>query len=192
MTTLLNLPYSLILGSGSPRRKKMLNDLGLDFTSVSIDVHEDYPIHLSPEDVPVFLAKKKSNHYQGNLKDTVLITADTVVVHNHTILEKPKDEEDAVRMLTELSGDTHKVITGVCLRSEKKRIAFSSETSVQFRALEADEIIRYISDYKPFDKAGSYGIQEWIGCVGVKRINGCFYNVVGLPLSEFYQQLKNF
>lgn len=170
----------------------MMEDLGLKVRCVSIHAEESYPSDLKPDEVPTFLAEKKSRHFTDDLTDALLITADTVVVLNDTILEKPVDPSDAQRMLKLLSGNTHRVITGVCLRSNQKTVSFSSTTEVTFRTLSEEEISHYITEYQPFDKAGSYGIQEWIGYVGVERISGCFYNVVGLPLSEFYQQLKNF
>jgi len=185
--------YNIILGSASPRRKELLAECGFDFTIKTTEKEESYPLNLSGNEIAEFLAQQKANFISSDLKNNfLLITADTIVVHNNRILHKPKDEKDALNILTELSDQKHKVITGVCIKTQEKEVVFSTETEVHFHHLSEEEISFYITNYKPFDKAGSYGIQEWIGNIGIEKINGSYNNVVGLPTAELYQKLKLF
>ena len=182
----------LILASNSPRRRELLAGLDLDFeVRVLPGVEESYPSTLKGGDIPLFIAKEKAQAYVSQLSaDEILITADTIVWLDGQVLEKPVDEHDACRMLRMLSGNTHQVYTGVCLTTTEKQVAFSCKTDVTFANLTDDEINTYVTRYKPFDKAGSYGVQEWIGYVAVENINGSFYNVMGLPVQRLYQFLK--
>jgi len=184
--------YKIILGSNSPRRKELLNGLELDFEVRAVDdIDESYSPDLEAEKIPESIALKKAEAYKLAMKDNeLLITADTIVWSSGKVLGKPVDFEDAVGMLQELSGHTHKVITGVCLTTKDKLIRFSVVSDVCFARLTDEEINYYVEHYKPYDKAGSYGIQEWIGFVGVEAINGSFYNVMGLPVQRLYQELK--
>ena len=185
--------YNIILGSASPRRKKLLEELGIKFSIKTTRKEEIFPDNLEKKEIAEFLAKQKSDFILKELSGNyLLITADTIVVQNNKILHKPKDKEDSIRILQDLSGSNHKVISGVCIKSEKKEITFSSVTEVSFNDLSDEEIIYYIDNFKPFDKAGSYGIQQWIGYIGIKKINGSYNNVVGLPTNELYQKLKLF
>lgn len=186
--------YRIILGSNSPRRRELLAGLGLSFdVHVIPGLEENYPDSLQPQEIPVFLSKQKAEAYLPTLEDQVLlITADTIVWNETEVIGKPKDREDAIRMLRSLSGHEHQVVTGVCLTTTKKQETFSVVSSVRFASLTDEEIIYYVDKYKPFDKAGAYGIQEWIGYVGVESISGSFYNVMGLPVQRLYQELKRF
>lgn len=186
--------YRIILGSNSPRRRELLAGLDLSFdVHVIPGLEENYPDSLQPQEIPVFLSKQKAEAYLSTLEDQVLlITADTIVWNETEIIGKPKDREDAIRMLRSLSGHEHQVVTGVCLTTTKKQETFSVVSSVRFASLTDEEIIYYVDKYKPFDKAGAYGIQEWIGYVGVESISGSFYNVMGLPVQRLYQELKRF
>ena len=185
--------YNIILGSASPRRKKLLNDLGINFSIKTTQEEEHYPVCLDGPEIAEFLAKQKAefllNEISGNY---LLITADTIVMQDDRIVQKPQNKDDAKRILQRLSDKNHKVISGVCIKSKIKEIVFSSITEVCFSNLSNSEINYYIERYKPFDKAGSYGIQEWIGAIGIEKINGSYNNVVGLPTSELYQKLKLF
>ena len=184
--------YKLILASNSPRRRELLAGLGMDFeVRVLPGIDESYPEELQGGDIPLFISKEKANAYVNSLADDeLLITADTIVWLDGEVLEKPADEADARRMLHELSGQTHQVFTGVCLTTRAKQVAFSCRSDVTFCPLTDDEIDYYVSHYHPLDKAGAYGVQEWIGYVGVERIEGSFFNVVGLPVQRLYQALK--
>lgn len=186
--------YRIILGSNSPRRRELLAGLDLSFdVHVIPGLEENYPDSLQPQEIPVFLSKQKAEAYLSTLEDQVLlITADTIVWNETEVIGKPKDREDATRMLRSLSGHEHQVVTGVCLTTTKKQETFSVVSSVRFASLTDEEIIYYVDKYKPFDKAGAYGIQEWIGYVGVESISGSFYNVMGLPVQRLYQELKRF
>lgn len=186
--------YRIILGSNSPRRRELLAGLDLSFdVHVIPGLEENYPDSLQPQEIPVFLSKQKAEAYLSTLEDQVLlITADTIVWNETEVIGKPKDREDAIRMLRSLSGHEHQVVTGVCLTTIKKQETFSVVSSVRFASLTDEEIIYYVDKYKPFDKAGAYGIQEWIGYVGVESISGSFYNVMGLPVQRLYQELKRF
>lgn len=179
----------IILASNSPRRKELLNQLGLDFeVRVMKGIDESYPDNLPSKDVAGYIASKKSSAY-SIAPDEILITADTIVVVGQDILGKPHDREDACRMLREISGKTHHVITGVCIRTVAKQSRFSVSTDVRFKNLSDGEIDFYVDHFKPYDKAGAYGIQEWIGLVGVESISGSFYNVMGLPVQRIYEEL---
>ncbi len=186
--------YRIFLASGSPRRRELLGMLGLQFEILAGgEIDESYPEELPAEEVSAYLSEKKARPYLGKIKDNeLLVTADTIVVDKGKVLGKPSTEEEAVGMLKSLSGHTHKVITGVTLSTRAKQTTFSTETLVEFAALSGEEIKQYVAKFKPFDKAGAYGIQEWIGCIGIKSINGCFYNVMGLPLNRLYEELKKF
>ena len=186
--------YKIILASNSPRRKELLSGLDIDYeTRVIPDVDESYPNSLQIEDVAVYLAEKKASAYQPELKDKeLLITADTVVLLENKILGKPANEEESATMLRVLSSKTHKVITAVCLTSTEKQVSFSDTSLVTFGKLIDAEIDYYVSKYKPFDKAGAYGVQEWIGYMAVERIEGSYYNVMGLPVFKVYKELKEF
>lgn len=186
--------YRIILASNSPRRKELLSGLDIKYeTRIIPDVDESYPNSLSLEMVAAYLAEKKASAYQIELKDDeLLITADTVVLLEDMILGKPANEYESASMLKTLSGKTHKVITAVCLTSTKKQISFSDTSFVTFGKLSDAEIEYYVSKYKPFDKAGAYGVQEWIGYIAVERIEGSYYNVMGLPVFKLYKKLKEF
>ena len=182
----------LLLASNSPRRRELLGLLDLDYEIVAPrPVEEIYPADLPAEEVAPYLSALKASAYVGLPKgDEIIVTADTVVVCEGLILGKPKDREDAVAMLNMLSGKTHKVVTGVTLMSERRTVTFSETTLVTFDALSDSMIETYVDRYRPFDKAGAYGIQEWIGCVGISGINGCYYNVMGLPLHALHTHLR--
>ncbi len=184
--------YKIILSSNSPRRKELLAGLDLDYEVRVVDgIDESYPHDLPVSEIPVYISKKKAAAYtiaEGEL----VLTADTVVVLGDEVLGKPKDETDAKRMLRELSGKTHQVITGVCLTTTSKQQAFAVTTDVTFKTLTDEEIDYYVTQYKPLDKAGAYGIQEWIGYIGVTSLNGSYFNVMGLPVQRIYEALNNF
>ncbi len=183
---------SIILGSKSPRRRELLSKLDIDFESISIDADESFETHMPIHEVAEYLAVKKSQAYQAELNKTILITSDTTVLCGNQILNKPSDKQEATAMLQLLSGKTHRVNTGVCLRNALQKVSFNETTEVEFEVLTDDEISYYIDQYKPYDKAGGYGIQEWIGMIGISGINGCYYNVMGLPISKLYNELCNF
>ncbi len=184
----------VILASKSPRRHFLLGELGIDFEIVeNHDVDEDYPLDMKPEKIPVYLAKKKAAGFSGILSnDSILITADTIVWCKGKVLSKPEDKEDAFRILKKLSGNKHTVITGVCIKSLSKEVTFIATTDVYFATLTEEEIDHYLEEYKPYDKAGAYGIQEWIGYIGIEKINGSYFNVMGLPIQKLYHELKKF
>jgi len=191
LTDIAQIPF--ILGSASPRRKQLLEQMGFNITVKPLDIEEKYPEFLAPSEVVLYLAALKSEAYGPvPANNSVLITSDTVVALNGKIIGKPEDEVDAKRILQQLSGRQHTVITGVCLRSSHQRKTFFVKTNVLFKKLKPDEIDFYIRNYQPLDKAGSYGIQDWIGMIGVKRIEGCYYNVMGLPLQKLYKNLQHF
>ncbi len=180
----------IILASKSPRRKELLAGLGYEFeVRVIPGIDESYPEGLTMEEIPQYIAHEKASAYDVG-EDELLLTADTVVVLDQEVLGKPHDEADAARMLHELSGRTHHVITGVCLKTSSAQRRFSVTTEVTFKTLTDEEINYYISHYRPFDKAGAYGIQEWIGYIGVTGIRGSYFNVMGLPVQRIYQELQ--
>ncbi|MCB9226738.1 MAG: septum formation protein Maf [Chitinophagales bacterium] len=190
---MLQLPYHVILASKSPRRKELLSAIVKDFDIKTKEVAEDYPESLKATEVPEYLALLKAETMKKDLKDNeLLITADTIVTLNNKIYGKPKDKKDAVKILKELSGKTHEVITGVALISTTKKVTFKSITQVSFNTLSLNEINYYIDNFAPYDKAGAYAIQEWIGMVGIEKIVGDYFNVVGLPLNKLYKELKKF
>ncbi len=179
----------IILASKSPRRQTLLKELNVEFEIRLKEVDEIYPENLRGGEVPVFLSKLKGEAFKNELKDDeVLVTADTIVWLNDSILGKPLDRNDAIAILKALSGNMHRVITGVTIQQKDSAYTFSESTEVYFKKLSEGEITYYIDTFKPFDKAGAYGIQEWIGYVGVERINGCFYNVMGLPLFRLHEE----
>lgn len=185
--------YSIILASNSPRRKTLLEGLDIPFSIKVVDgVDESFPDNLDPHQVPLHIARSKARAYLPLGNNDLLITADTIVLINDTILGKPADRNDAISMLQTLSGQKHKVITGVCLMSTRKEVGFSVISTVHFARLSMSEIEYYVDNYEPFDKAGAYGIQEWIGYVGVESIEGSFYNVMGLPVQRLYRELARF
>ena len=186
--------YKLILASNSPRRKELLAGLGMPFeVRVLQDIDEQYPDDLPVNEVARYIAKEKADAYRRIIgPDELIITADTVVIVGDEILGKPVDEADAVRMLKLLSGRTHQVKTGVCLLTVEKESCFDVTTDVTFKALSDDEIHYYVDHYRPFDKAGAYGIQEWIGYIGVTGLHGSYYNVMGLPVQRIYQELTKY
>lgn len=199
MVTVMYIPDNLknlniVLASGSPRRKELMQMLAMPFTMApKIKVNEEYPSTLAPHAVPEFLAVKKADAYSVEMgPDDLFITADTVVIVDEKILGKPHSEAEAVEMLSLLSGRTHTVVTGVCVFTTSKRVCFSAETQVEFATIPVDEIRAYVADYKPYDKAGAYGIQEWIGAVGIRSISGSFYNVMGLPVHRLWEVPKAF
>lgn len=184
----------IILASNSPRRRELLGGLDLDFeVKVLPDIDESYPDNLPAAEVAGYISREKAAPYRILIGEgDLVITADTVVIVGGEVLGKPKDAEDARRMLQLISGRTHQVITGVCLLTTDKEHAFSVTTDVTFKQLSDDEITYYIEHYKPFDKAGAYGIQEWIGYVGVTSINGSYFNVMGLPVQRLWEEIKKF
>ena len=184
--------YQVILASNSPRRKELLGGLGLEYQVKTLPgIDESYPDNLPGEEIPVYIAREKAEAYRGQMKsDEFIITADTIVWLDGEVMGKPVDEEDAKRMLRKLSGKTHQVITGVCLTTVEEQRSFATLTDVRFAELTDEEIDFYVQHYKPFDKAGSYGIQEWIGYVGVENIEGSYFNVMGLPVQRLYKELQ--
>ena len=184
--------HRLILASASPRRRELLADCDLDFVlAEKFECEECYPADLAAEKVAEYLSQLKSNAYPHTLGEgDILLTADTVVILGDKILGKPHSKVEAIEMISTLSGATHKVVTGVTLRTTKRTISFSAESLVSFRSLDTEEISYYVEKYRPMDKAGAYGIQEWIGYIGIEGIEGSFYNVMGLPTQRLYQALK--
>ena len=186
--------FEIILASASPRRRFLLAELGLKFECRgNHEVEESYPDQLLAEAIPLFLAKLKARSYASLIKEkTILITADTIVWLNREVIGKPRDKEDAKEMLHKLSGKMHFVYTGVCLNSLRKETSFTAESKVFFRNLTAEEIDYYVDRFNPVDKAGAYGIQEWIGYIGVERIEGSYFNIMGLPVQKLYSVLVKF
>ncbi|MBT7895855.1 MAG: septum formation protein Maf [Flavobacteriales bacterium] len=185
--------YTIVLGSNSSRRKKILEKMNIKVEVRASNIDESITSDINIIEIPVFLAQKKSNSLSKDLKEKeILITADTVVIYKDKIITKPKNSLDAKKILEKLSNNTHQVITGVCIRSQNKEHTFSNITEVTFNNLNDNDIDYYIKQFNPYDKAGSYGIQEWIGLIGVKKIKGSYTNVVGLPSSQVYQELNKF
>jgi len=186
--------YNIILASKSPRRQELLKELGVNFDVQIKEVEETYPDHLKAEQIALYLCELKANAFkQDEIDDnTLLITADTIVWHNNKVLDKPTDYDDAVNILKQLSGDKHEVITGVCLKTKQRTSSFYVSTDVYFKELTEEEIAYYINNYKPYDKAGAYGIQEWIGYIGISKIQGSYFNVMGLPTQRLYEELEKF
>lgn len=186
-------PYKLILGSGSPRRQELLKSLGFDFLNKPMSVDESFPLDLQAEEIPLYLAEKKADAYKEELKDDeILITADTIVWCEGKVFNKPENFVEGKKMLETLSGKMHEVFTGVCLKSGNKQTTFYDVSKVYFKKLKAEEIEYYLINYSPYDKAGGYGVQEWIGYIGIDKIEGSFYNVMGLPVKELYEELIKF
>ena len=185
--------YKIILGSNSPRRKEILTSMGISFSINAANIDEKVPKDISAYNYAEFLAIQKCDYLRPNLKtNEILITADTTVLIDNQILNKPNNNIEAGIMLKKISGNSHSVITGVCISSTNKKITFTCETEVKFKKLSNQEIEFYINKYQPLDKAGSYGIQEWIGLIGVEEIKGSYTNVVGLPSSKLYNELNKF
>ncbi len=182
----------IILASKSPRRKQLLIESGLEFIVKHFEVDEAYPTTLVKHEIPLFLSRKKAELYSDPLYDVVLICADTIVCIDNKVLNKPKDFADAYQMLKTLSGKMHEVYTGITLRREDNYHSFYEKTEVYFKPLSNEEIEQYIKHFRPYDKAGAYGIQEWIGYIGVEKIVGCYYNVMGMPVSRLYNELLTF
>ncbi len=184
--------YSLILASGSPRRQQFFKDLDLDFEIRLKEIDEVYPPELKADEITNYLAELKANAFDGELKENeILITSDTIVWHNNKALGKPKDEQDAFAILKSLSNATHEVITSVCFKAKEKSEIISEITKVTFNTLSDDAIRYYLARYKPYDKAGAYGIQEWIGFIGVAKIEGSYTNVMGMPTDKVFDYLNN-
>lgn len=182
----------IVLASQSPRRKQLLEWAEIDFDVIVRPTEETYPGNLAVSEVPVYIARQKALVVQEELShDPIVLAADTIVVVDMKIIGKPTDREHAIAILRELSGQEHRVITGVVIRKGEKEMAFSDTTTVQFHPLTKEQISYYVDKYKPYDKAGAYAIQEWIGVTGIKAIHGDFYNVMGLPVSRVVQALKN-
>lgn len=186
--------FKIILASNSPRRKELLSGLDVDFeVRVLTGIDESYPASLPTMQIAEYISKKKAAAYRETMAvDELVITADTVVILGDEVMGKPKDDAEACRMLRELSGQTHQVITGVTLTTMERQISFSVKTDVTFKELTNEEIHYYVEKYHPMDKAGAYGIQEWIGHIGVTGLSGSFYNVMGLPIQRIYEALKMF
>ena len=186
--------YQIILASNSPRRKELLGGLGLSYEVKTLpNIDESFPEGLPGEEIPIYISREKAEAYRSLMKkNELIITADTIVWLEGQVLGKPKDAADARRMLHLLSGRTHQVITGVCITTLTAQCSFSTSTDVTFANLSDDEIDYYVDHYKPMDKAGAYGIQEWIGFVGVEHIDGSYFNVMGLPVQRLYKELKAF
>ena len=188
--------YKIILASNSPRRRELLSGLGLEFeVKVIPGISEDYPSGISAEEVAKYIAKEKAEPYRlGNMVKSgeLVLTADTIVVIDGEILGKPQNDDDAKIMLRKLSGKTHQVITGVCFTTLERQYSFAVETDVTFKELAEEEICYYVEKYHPLDKAGAYGIQEWIGYVGVTGIKGSYFNVMGLPVQRIWDELRSF
>ncbi len=187
-------PYRIILGSASPRRQELLKSLGFEFRVKPIKADEDsWPKDLKAEEIPLWLAELKSNNYPDELEeDELLITSDTIVWCDENVFNKPSNFAEGKKMLESLSGKTHQVYTAVCLRSARKHVVFYDVANVTFKQLQSDEIEYYLTNFNPYDKAGGYGVQDWIGYTGIKKIEGSFYTVVGLPVRLLYEELLKF
>ncbi len=183
--------YKVILASGSPRRRELMAGLGVNYeVRILPDVDESYPHTLQGEEIPLYIAKEKADAYIPMMQpDELIITADTIVWLDGKVLGKPRDREDALQMLRTMSGRTHKVFTGVCITTTDWQRSFTAQTEVRFATLSEDEIIYYVDNFKPMDKAGAYGVQEWIGFIGVENISGSYYNIMGLPVQKLYREL---
>lgn len=184
--------YNIVLASNSPRRKELMFGLGVDYVVKTLpDVDESYPDTLQGTEIPAYISREKADAYKSLIQpDELLITADTIVWLNGEVLGKPKGREGAMDMLRKLSGTSHQVITGVCLTTSDWQKSFTAVTDVTFATLTEEEIIYYVDKYTPMDKAGAYGVQEWIGFIGVESISGSYFNVMGLPIQRLYQELK--
>ncbi|MDI9342327.1 MAG: Maf family nucleotide pyrophosphatase [Sediminibacterium sp.] len=187
-------PYQIILGSASPRRQELLKSLGFDFLNKPIKADESkWPVDLQAQEIPIYLAELKADAYPDELKeDEILITADTIVWCEGKALNKPANFVEGKKMLETLSGKMHQVFTAVCLKSGNKQTTFYDESKVYFKKLKPEEIEYYLTNFSPYDKAGGYGVQDWIGYVGIDKIEGSFYNVMGLPVKELFEELIKF
>lgn len=183
--------YKVILASGSPRRRELMAGLGVNYeVRILPDVDESYPDTLQGEEILLYIAKEKADAYIPMMQpDELIITADTIVWLDGKVLGKPRDREDALQMLRTMSGRTHEVFTGVCITTTDWQRSFTAQTEVRFATLSEDEIIYYVDNFKPMDKAGAYGVQEWIGFIGVENISGSYYNIMGLPVQKLYREL---
>lgn len=183
--------YKVILASGSPRRRELMAGLGVNYeVRILPDVDESYPDTLQGEEIPLYIANEKADAYIPMMQpDELIITADTIVWLDGKVLGKPQDREDALQMLRTMSGRTHEVFTGVCITTTDWQRSFTAQTEVRFATLSEDEIIYYVDNFKPMDKAGAYGVQEWIGFIGVENISGSYYNIMGLPVQRLYREL---
>lgn len=187
----MKLTRPLILASSSPRRQYLMTEAGFTFSIEKPDVDESFPADMPVDQVAKYLAAKKAEYFRLNLQDQIIVTADTVVILFNKILNKPLDRAEACEMLSALSGRTHIVMTGVCIISKEKEESFDDTTEVTFQSLTKDEIEYYVDQYKPYDKAGAYGAQDWIGMVAIKKISGSYFNVMGLPIHKVYEHLKH-
>ena len=191
--TINEFPFQLILGSGSPRRQELLKSLGFDFLIKPTNVDESFPIDLVAEEIPLYLAEKKADAYPDDLKETeILITADTIVWCEGKVFNKPANFAEGKKMLEALSGKMHEVFTGICLKSGNKQTTFYDVSKVYFKKLKPEEIEYYLINFTPYDKAGGYGVQDWLGYIGIDKIEGSFYNVMGLPVKDLYEELIKF
>lgn len=183
--------YKVILASNSPRRKELLAGLGVDYEVRTLpDVDESYPETLQGADIPLYIAKEKADAYVAMMQPgELMITADTIVWLDGKVLGKPRDREDALQMLRTMSGRTHEVFTGVCITTTDWQRSFTAQTEVRFATLSKEEIAYYVDNFQPMDKAGAYGVQEWIGFIGVENISGSYYNIMGLPVQKLYREL---
>jgi septum formation protein len=185
-----NFPFRIILGSASPRRQELLKSLGFQFECIPVNADETTPPELVAQEIPLYLCEHKSVSFPRQLTDNeLLITADTIVWCNGKVYNNPADFEEGKQMLSSLSGKMHEVFTAVCLRSKNKKVSFFDVSKVYFKELRMEEIEYYLNRYKPYDKAGGYGVQEWIGYIAIDKIEGSFYNVMGLPVQKVYEQL---
>jgi septum formation protein len=191
--TLKNYPYQLILGSSSSRRQELLKSLGFNFLIKPINADESFPSHLQAEDIPLYLAEKKADAYPEELSETqILITSDTIVWCEGKVYNKPANFVEGKKMLESLSGKMHEVYTAICLKSGNKQTTFFDVSKVYFKKFKLEEIEYYLINYQPYDKAGAYGVQDWLGYIGIEKIEGSFYNVMGLPVKELYDELIKF
>lgn len=187
-----HLPFQLVLASGSPRRQELLKSLGLQFKVKPTHADETFSSDLKAQEIPLYLAEKKADAYYFEQDNEVVLTADTIVWLNNVVLNKPENFDEAFSMLKKLSGEMHQVYTAVCLKSNKNKVLFYDSTNVYFKELNDDEINFYIKNYPVYDKAGSYGVQDWLGYIGIEKIEGCFYNVMGLPIRKVNENLLQF
>jgi septum formation protein len=187
----MNLKRPLILASSSPRRQYLMKEAGFEFTVEKPGVDESFPPEMPVDEVARYLASKKAEYFRLRMQNEIIVTADTVVILFNKILNKPKDRKEACDMLTSLSGRTHLVMTGVCILSKEREESFDDTTEVTFQPITKEEIEFYVDHYKPYDKAGSYGAQDWIGMVAIQKITGSYFNVMGLPIHKVYEHLKN-
>lgn len=188
---MLILKRPLILASSSPRRQYLMKEAGFEFTIEKPDVDESFPPEMPVDQVARYLASKKAEYFRPNIHEEIIVTADTVVILFNKILNKPHDRKEACEMLALLSGRTHLVMTGVCIISKEKEESFDDTTEVTFQSLTKAEIEFYVDQYKPYDKAGAYGAQDWIGMVAIQKITGSYFNVMGLPIHKVYEHIKN-